>query len=89
MEDTPSDYGIKPPKMFDISLPSLTNDDIDSLRKQLPQLMDQIEVPNFESLIKPFSILKFDDKLDDFKTLNEREIQISLMENMTQTSLIQ
>lgn len=54
MEDTPPDFATQAPQVFDNTLPKLTVEDMESLRKQLPDLALNVSSPDLSSITQFF-----------------------------------
>nr|CAH7722813.1 unnamed protein product [Callosobruchus chinensis] len=46
MDDLPPSFATQAPSMFDTALPKITQEDIDRLKKELPDLADNLNVPD-------------------------------------------
>lgn len=54
MDDTPPDFATQAPQIFDNRLPKLTIDDMESLRKELPDLALNVSSPDLNSITQFF-----------------------------------
>ncbi|XP_046746748.1 RB1-inducible coiled-coil protein 1 isoform X2 [Diprion similis] len=54
LEDTPPSFATQAPSVFDSALPKLTSDDMESLRKTLPDLALAVSTPDLSSITQFF-----------------------------------
>lgn len=54
MDDMPPSFATQAPAMFDVALPKITQEDIDRLKKELPDFAENLNVPDASTLINFF-----------------------------------
>ncbi|KAF7996624.1 hypothetical protein HCN44_002270 [Aphidius gifuensis] len=54
LEDTPPSFATQAPNLFDNQLPKLTSQDMDSLKCQLPDFAESMNIPNLNSITQFF-----------------------------------
>ncbi|KYB27425.1 hypothetical protein TcasGA2_TC013085 [Tribolium castaneum] len=92
MEDFPPSFATQAPSIFDSSLPKLTEEDVENLRRALPDLAECLQIPD-TSIIENYFMLK--DSKDDLdkttKTVEDKLIEVvaevGLASNLDQTML--
>lgn len=84
MEDLPPSFATQPPSMFDSHLPKITESDIDRLKEELPELANNLIVPDASS-VNNFFLLKSLTKKDDDKPqedkVREENVRTEAVEN--------
>ncbi|KAG5869946.1 hypothetical protein JTB14_026467 [Gonioctena quinquepunctata] len=81
MEDVPPSFATQAPSMFDSCLPRITEEDVERLKKELPDLADNLNVPDVSAITNFFfikSLVKKDEderKNDDMKAVEDKLVQ--------------
>lgn len=79
MEDLPPSFATQAPSIFDTNLPRLSEEDIEKLKKEVPELQEFLRVPELSTITNFFltkSIVKSDfDKSDD-RGVEEKLVQV-------------
>lgn len=79
MEDLPPSFATQAPSMFDSTLPKITVDDVDRLKKELPDLADNLNVPDTSAITNFFLIKslvkKEEEKADETVAVEEKLVQ--------------
>ncbi|XP_018567229.1 RB1-inducible coiled-coil protein 1 isoform X2 [Anoplophora glabripennis] len=79
MEDLPPSFATQAPSMFDSSLPKITVDDVDRLKKELPDLADNLNIPDTSAITNFFLIKslvkKEEEKVDETVAVEEKLVQ--------------
>lgn len=79
MEDLPPAFATEAPCIFDSNLPKLTLEDIELLKQELPELVENINIPDLTAVNNLFlvkSFIKNDiDKVDD-RAVEEKIVQV-------------
>ena len=65
MEDELPSYATKAPSIFDCNLPKITEDDMNDLKKILPELFEKMNLPDMCETLKFFTIKEDFEKTDD------------------------
>ncbi|KAJ8977506.1 hypothetical protein NQ317_017124 [Molorchus minor] len=80
MDDLPPSYATQAPSMFDSSLPKITFEDIEKLKNELPELAENLNVPDVSAITNFFlskSITKKEDeKMEENKAVQEKIVEI-------------
>lgn len=91
MDDLPPTFATQAPSVFDASLPNVTLEDIQMLKDALPEMADNLMVPDLSGVLKFFES-KLDGKLDKEDTMvaNElaQEVQDMRLSTNTEQSLL-
>ncbi|XP_050497688.1 RB1-inducible coiled-coil protein 1 isoform X6 [Diabrotica virgifera virgifera] len=79
MDDLPPDFATQAPPMFDTGLPKLTQEDIDKLKQDLPDMAENLNVPD-TSVLTNFFLLRSltarkEEEIQDDKMGNEEVIK--------------
>ncbi|KAL3281810.1 hypothetical protein HHI36_005010 [Cryptolaemus montrouzieri] len=90
MEDLPPGYGIQAPPYFDTGLPKLTHEDVDFLKKELPEMAEYLNIPDSTEpppLLLLKSILntesdKLEEQLDADDMLKQDDDQSEMADNV-------
>ncbi|XP_072402255.1 uncharacterized protein Atg17 isoform X2 [Diabrotica undecimpunctata] len=79
MDDLPPDFATQAPPMFDTGLPKLTQEDIDKLKQDLPDMAENLNVPDTSALTNFFLLRSLtarkEEEIQDEKMGNEEEIK--------------
>lgn len=80
--DLPPSFATQAPSLFDTSLPKITEEDVERLKRVLPDLVDHLNVPDISAITNFFlikSIVKKDDEKQDFpenpRSLMKQEVE--------------
>lgn len=92
MEDFPPSFATQAPSIFDSSLPKLTEDDVEKLRLELPDLAECLQIPDTSAVENYFMLKDSKDDLDKTtKTIEDKLIEVvtevGLASNLDQTML--
>ncbi|RZB40644.1 RB1-inducible coiled-coil protein 1, partial [Asbolus verrucosus] len=83
MEDFPTSFATQAPSIFDSSLPKLSEEDIERLKNELPELADNLSIPD-TSAVTNFFMLK--DAKDDIDKV-DKAVEDKLIEVVTEAGL--
>jgi RB1-inducible coiled-coil protein 1 len=72
MDDLPPSFGTQAPSIFDSSLPKLSEEDVVTLKNELPDLADILDVPDTSAITNYFMLKDAKDELD--KTVNKSDV---------------
>ncbi|XP_076271166.1 autophagy-related 17 isoform X7 [Rhynchophorus ferrugineus] len=81
MGDVPPAFATEAPAMFDAKLPDITQEDIEKLKKDLPDFADSLTLPDMEHVTNfflgknPLTKESDKEKVDDTKAVEEKLIQ--------------
>ncbi|CAG9827239.1 unnamed protein product [Diabrotica balteata] len=79
MDDLPPDFATQAPPMFDTGLPKLTQEDIDKLKQDLPDMAENLNVPDTSALTNFFLqrslTARKEEEIQEEKMGNEEEIK--------------
>lgn len=75
MDDMPPSYAIQAPSIFDSSLPVLSKQDLQELSRFLPELTEQIQLPNIDSVIDFFSSRSVEGNQSKNSALQELQVE--------------
>ncbi|KAF5307853.1 hypothetical protein FQR65_LT06585 [Abscondita terminalis] len=79
MEDLPPSFAIEAPPIFDSSLPKLSIEDLEQLKRDLPDMSENINIPDISSINNLFlikSIVKTDLEKADDRGVEEKIAQV-------------
>ncbi|XP_057670017.1 RB1-inducible coiled-coil protein 1 isoform X2 [Diorhabda carinulata] len=85
MEDLPPNFATQAPPMFDMSLPPITQEDIDTLKTEIPDLADKLNVPDTKSYTNFFllnSLTRKEEETED--TVGNEEALKAVEEKLIQ-----
>lgn len=86
MDDMPPSFATQAPSIFDSSLPKLSDEDVDRLKRQLPQLAEHFNLPDTSAIVNFFGLLK-DDKDDCDKMGESKRVEEKLMRMVTEAGV--
>lgn len=86
MEDLPPSFATQAPSLFDSGLPKITEEDLDRLKKELPDLADNLNIPD-STVITNFFLMKSLVKKEDEKSEDLKDVQENIVQAVDQFEL--
>ncbi|KAL1494677.1 hypothetical protein ABEB36_010242 [Hypothenemus hampei] len=77
MSDVPPPFATEAPLIFDAKLPKILEEDVERLRKQLPEFQENLMLPQMQHIVNFFTgkLRNKEDRMDDSKAVEEKLIQ--------------